>query len=144
MDFGKRIHCGNFTIEKRSRSLSKAQARRLRDEAGVPDDVRKHLSRASLPYMRVENVSGGWAVEIGIGMSMFDALDGLSAARDENGDWRVPGIEGKNAEAVLTGMYMDTTVVGDAVYQGRKLALMCEYLKRQGEETVAAEKEAEC
>ena len=130
MEFGKKVYVGNFVVVKKNRSLSKREMERLRDEAGVPKDVRKHLTRGALPYMHIENAGGGWELNIGIGMSMFEALDELSVARDERGDWRVPGIEGKNAEAVITGMFVDTTVVGDAEYQGAKMKAMCEYIER--------------
>lgn len=131
MEFGKKVYCGNFIIEKKSRSLGKKELKALRDLNGIKPDVQKHLTRGSLPYMHIENVGGGWAVSIGMGMSMFEALDELSVARDEKGDWRVPGAEGKNAEAVLTGMFIDTTVVGDAEYQTAKMKAMCEYIDRK-------------
>lgn len=131
MDFGKRIYCGNFVLEKRSRALGKTEMKALRDAEGVPADAAKFLTRGSLPYIRVSDIGGGWSVNIGIGLSMFDALDGLCAVRDARDCWRVPGIEGRNAEAVLTGMYVDTTSVGDAEYQTAKLKAMSEYIGRR-------------
>lgn len=136
MEFGKKVYIGNFVVVKKNKSLSKKEMKELRDMEGIKADVQKHLTRGALPYMHIENVGGGWELNIGIGMSMFGALDELSVARDEKGNWRVPGLEGKNAEAVITGMFVDTTVVGDAEYQGAKMKAMCEYIERErkGEE----------
>ena len=50
--------------------------------------------------------------------------------RDEKGDWRTHGTEGQNAEAIFTGMFVDTTVVGDAQYQTAKMKAMSEYIER--------------
>lgn len=130
MEFGKKVYVGNFVMVKKMKSLSKEEVKRLRDEMKVRKDVRKNLSRGGLPYIHLENVGGGWELNIGIGMTMYEALDELTVARDEKGDLRVVGDEGKNAEAVVTGMFVDTTVVGDVEYQTAKLNAMCEYLKR--------------
>lgn len=131
MDYGKKVHVGNFVLMKKARALGKSDLKRLRDEAGIPEEKRKELSRGTLPYIRIEDAGGSWAVEMGVVHTMYDALDHLSVVRDERGDWRVPGIEGKNAEAVLCGMFVDTTVVGDTEYQKDKLKVMCGYIDRK-------------
>ena len=102
----------------------------LGDKEGISEDVSKHLTRGSLPYICVETVGGGWKVEFGIGTTMFEAIDALGMVRDEKGDWRTHGTEGKNAEAIFTGMFVDTTVVGDAEYQTAKMKAMSEYIER--------------
>ena len=130
MDFGKKLYCGNFVVTKKSRSLSKQELKELRDKEGIREDVRKHLTRGSLPYICVETVGGGWKVEFGIGTTMFEAIDALGMVRDEKGDWRTHGTEGQNAEAIFTGMFVDTTVVGDAEYQTAKMKAMSEYIER--------------
>lgn len=130
MDFGKKLYCGNFVVTKKSRSLSKLELKELRDKEGIREDVRKHLTRGSLPYICVETVGGGWKVEFGIGTTMFEAIDALGMVRDEKGDWRTHGTEGQNAEAIFTGMFVDTTVVGDAEYQTAKMKAMSEYIER--------------
>ena len=80
MDFGKKLYCGNFVVTKKSRSLSKHELKELRDKEGIREDVRKHLTRGSLPYICVETVGGGWKVEFGIGTTMFEAIDALGMA----------------------------------------------------------------
>lgn len=130
MDFGKKVYCGNFVIVKKTRSLSKREMKKLRDEDGVPADVRKHLTRGSVPYMRVEAVGGSWAVEYGVGTSMFGALDALGVAYGDDGVLRVSGAEGANAAYLFAVMYADATVVGDIEYQRAKVELLDAYLKR--------------
>ena len=117
---------------KRSRSLSKRDMKRLREEEGIGEDVASGLTRGSVPYIRVEGVGGGWAVEFGVGQTMFDALDEVTVARDECGCWRVVGEEGENVKATLAMMLADTTVVGDAEFQAAKLAAMVGLLERMG------------
>ena len=101
MDFGKKLYCGNFVVTKKSRSLSKQELKELRDKEGIRDDVRKHLTRGSLPYICVETVGGGWKVEFGIGTTMFEAIDALGMVRDEKGDWRTHGTEGRTQRLSL-------------------------------------------
>ena len=101
MDFGKKLYCGNFVVTKKSRSLSKQELKELRDKEGIREDVRKHLTRGSLPYICVETVGGGWKVEFGIGTTMFEAIDALGMVRDEKGDWRTHGTEGKKQRLSL-------------------------------------------
>lgn len=132
MEFGKKVYAGNFVMMKKTRGLSKRDMERLRDESGIGRDVRKHLTRGQLPYIRVECVGGGWAVEFGVGTSMYGALDTVDAVRDGRGDWRVAGVEGENVTGVLLGMLTDTTVVGDEEYQMEKMKILGEYIARAG------------
>lgn len=119
---------------KRSRSLSKRDMKRLREEEGIGEDVAAGLTRGSVPYIRVESVGGSWAVEFGVEQTMFYALDEVTVALDERGGWRVVGEEGENVKAMLAMMLADTTVVGDAEFQAAKLTAMVGLLKRMGGE----------
>lgn len=139
MEFGKRVYCGNFIVTKKDRGLSKADMKKQRDEEGIREDVRKHLTRGQLSYISVETVGGGWKVEFGVGTTMFDAIDELGMIRDDKGNWRTFGIEGQNAEAIFTGMLVNTTVVGDAEYQSAKLKAMTEYIERTSKANVVKE-----
>ena len=130
MDFGKKVYVGNFFIMKKTRSLSKREIDSLRNDAKIPLDVRKRLTRGQLPYMRVESVGGGWAIEFNIEQTMFAALDELIVVRDVNGVLRVSGVTGKNLAAIFVGMFTDTTIVGDEVYQRDKIKALDEYIKR--------------
>lgn len=134
MEFGKKVYAGNFVMVKRSRSLSKRDMKRLREEEGFGDEVAGMLTRGSVPYIRVESVGGSWAVEYGVEQTMFYALDEVTVAQDGRGDWRVVGDEGENVKAMLAMMLADTTVVGDAEFQAAKLTAMVGLLKRMGGE----------
>lgn len=130
MEFGKKVYVGNYVMIKKMKVLSKADMKKLMAELKTNEESRKCLTRGGLPYIHIENVGGGWELNIGIGMTMFDALDELTVARDARGDLRVVGDEGRNAEAILTGMFVDTTIVGDAEYQTAKVKAMFDYIKR--------------
>lgn len=140
MEFGKKIFVGNFVLMKKTRALSKREMKALRDLEKIPEDKRKILSRGTVPYIRVSDVGGGWSLEVSLEHTMFDALDALTIVRADDGRWTVPGIEGKNAEAVLTGMFVDTTIVGDMEYQKEKIRVMSAYLDRVSKERLEREK----
>ena len=142
MEFGKKIFVGNFVLMKKTRALSKREMKALRDLEKIPEDKRKILSRGTVPYIRVSDVGGGWSLEVSLEHTMFDALDALTIVRAGLGRLTVPGIEGKNAEAVLTGMFVDTTIVGDMEYQKEKLRVMSAYLDRVSKERLEREKTA--
>lgn len=101
MDFGKSYRIGNFEVVKLSRSLSKSELKRLRDEAKVPEELRKHLTRGSLPYIKVRAISGIWAIEWSAGTAMFNLFDGClgSAGRTER-----TGNAGSDETDVLEGL----------------------------------------
>lgn len=131
MEFGKKIFVGNFVLMKKTRALSKREMKALRDLEKIPEDKRKILSRGTVPYIRVSDIGGGWSLEVSLEHTMFDALDALTIVRAGLGRLTVPGIEGKNAEAILTGMFVDTTIVGDMEYQKEKIRVMSAYLERR-------------
>lgn len=139
MEFGKKIFVGNFVLMKKTRALSKREMKALRDLEKIPEDKRKILSRGTVPYIRVRDVGGGWSLEVSLEHTMFDALDALTIVRAGLGRLTVPGIEGKNAEAILTGMFVDTTIVGDMEYQKEKIRVMSAYLDRATKERLERE-----
>lgn len=142
MDFGKKICVGNFVMMKKTHALSKSEMKALRDLEKIPEDKRKILSRGTVPYIRISDVGGGWILEVSLEHTMFDALDALTVVRADDGRWTVPGIEGKNVVAILTGMFVDTTIVGDMEYQKEKLRVMSAYLERATKERLEREKAA--
>lgn len=130
MDFGKKIYIGNFFILKKARSLSKKEIKELRDETGISLGTRKHLTRGQLPYMRVECIGGGWAVEFGFEQTMFEALDELPIVQDDKGLLRIGEPQNENVKALFAAMMANTTIVGDEEYQRDKIKALDEYLKR--------------
>lgn len=121
---------GNYTITKITKSLSRKQVKELRRISGIPEDIQKHLERASLPYIKVQTASGSWGVEYVIGTSMYNALDDVNVAVDSDGVRQLWGVERKNVEAMFVAMLADTTTVGDYEYQVAKQKLLQEYLDR--------------
>lgn len=130
MEFGKKVRVGNYQILKFTKSLSKAEVKKLRDMINIPPEVRPYLQRASLPYIKVSTVSGSWAVEFVMGTTMYDALDNLHVVHDAEWNYQLMGNEEKNTEAIFVGMFADTTTVGDFEYMVAKQKLLSEYLDR--------------
>lgn len=132
--FGQKVKVGNYQILKYTKSLSKQELKRLRDIEGVPMEIRQHLDRAKLPYIKVSTVSGSWAVEFVIGTTMYEAIDALTVVRDAAGNRMLMGTEATNAEAIFVAMLADTTTVGDYEYQVEKQKLLSAYLDRASKE----------
>lgn len=130
MDFGKTVKVGNYGILKYSKSLTKKEVAVLRKGQNIPDEVRGHLERAKLPYIKVFTLSGSWEVHFVIGTSMYEALDALKVAHDSEGNNYLYGVEAQNTEAIFVGMLADTTTVGDYEYQVAKQKALHEYIER--------------
>ena len=114
MDFGKSYRIGNFEVVKLSRSLKKSELKMLRDERQVPEELRKHLTRGSLPYIKVRAISGIWAIEWSVGTAMFNLFDGCfgSAGRTGNaGSDETDVLEG--LKGMVSRMYSLCSIVGD-------------------------------
>lgn len=121
MDFGKKYRAGNFEYFKIVRSLSRKELKSLRDAAGIPADVQKHLNRGGLPYMIVQTVGGGWSVSFVCACSMYRFIEFEAM----NGD------DGTNALVNLfTMMYSDTTILGDDQYHKDKAAALKAFMER--------------
>ena len=135
LPFGKKVKTRHFYLLKTSRSLSKKEVAELRKD--IPADIAKHLQSGSLPYIKVSDISGMWAVEFAIGTSMFQAFDELNPA--QVGDHlELVGKEANGVEATVQLMFADTTLLGDDEYVTGKLKLRDEYIKREAERRNAA------
>lgn len=132
LEYGVRVRVGNFYYLKYAKSLTKKEMAELRKGDNVPEDVRKRLQRASLPYIKVSTVTGSWSVEFVVGTMMYDALDALRVVMDDEGVRQLCGTEKKNTEAIFVAMLADTATVGDFEYQKAKQKLLSEYLDRAG------------
>lgn len=125
MDFGKTYRIGNFLLMKGTKTLNRKEVEILRDEAGIPSDVRKHLSRAGLPYIRVSAISGTWSITYTIGMQMYSFIE-------------FEVMNGKEGEGVLanilTNIYGDANILGDAEYWEAKRKALYDLLNRQSSE----------
>lgn len=136
LPFGKKIKVKNFYILKLSKSLSKKEVNSLRKD--IPADIKKHLQRGSLPYIKVSALSEVWAIEFSIGTSMFEALDNLTPAQI-NGGLELTDNERNNAEALFQLMFTDTTLLGDDEYLIKKMKLREAFIMRESARRNAAE-----
>lgn len=139
LDFGKKVHVGNFVFFKYNKSLSGKDARMLRSLDGCPASVKESLSRGKLPYIKVMTVSMSWSVEFVYGTSMYNALDAVKVVFDDEKVYQLSGVEAKNVEAIFVAMFADTTTVGDYDYQVSKQKLLSEYLERASAHLNAAD-----
>jgi len=126
MDFGKSYRIGNFEVVKLSRSLKKSELKMLRDEAKVPEELRKHLTRGSLPYVKVRAISGIWAIEWSAGTAMFNLFDGClgSAGSDETDV--LEGLKG-----LVSRMYSLCSIVGDRQMNADLTKALSDFLGRR-------------
>ena len=77
LKFGKKYRVGNFYLLKITRSLSKDEYSKLRDDAGIPKEYRYGLRRAGMPVIVVGTISDNWKVMYTPFMNMFMVLDNL-------------------------------------------------------------------
>lgn len=153
LEFGKRVRVGNFYILKHSKSLTKSEQKTLRAAEKIPEEVQEHLSRASLPYIKVSTITDSWSVQFVCGTSMYNAINNLHIVMDGDGNRQLFGVEAKNTEAIFVAMFADTTTVGDFEYMKEKQKLLSAYLEREskrrnkkedaGKDTEALKKEGE-
>lgn len=142
MPFGKKLKCGNFLVLKYTKTLSKGDMKTLRSTAGIPADVQKHLQRGGLPYIKVEALSGIWAVEFCCNTQIFAVIDQLlpmaiaAAQDDEEADTTVADFA-----HLFALMMTDTMVIGDGEYQQAKAEAMRQLLERQKPAEVSDEEE---
>ena len=135
LPFGKTIKTRHFTILKFSKSLSKKEIASLRED--IPAEIKKHLQRGSLPFIKISDIAGTWGVEFSVGTSMYAALD--KCVPVAVGDhYEFSKDNGNIIEASAHLMYVDTSLPGDAEYTAGKLKLRDEYLAREAARLNAA------
>ena len=135
LPFGKTIKTRHFTVLKFSKSLSKKEVASLRKD--IPAEIKKHLQRGSLPFIKIANIAGTWGVEYSICTSMYAALD--ECVPVAVGDhYEFSKDDGNIIEAFAQLMYADTSLPGDAEYTSGKLKLRDEYIAREAARRNAA------
>lgn len=125
--------CGAFYVEKRSRALGKRELKTLRQAAGIPSDVRRHLERGSLPYISIGTVSDSWKISFVCGLTMYNAIDEIPVAIDSEGKYTYYGTGYQNLGNIINGWFAYTSTVGDEEYQADVINAMQQYLKRMSE-----------
>lgn len=135
---------GNFYIVKRNKCLSKQQLAQLRKNNGLPEEVKKDLKRAGLPYIKISSVSENWCMEISCNMDMFKFIDGQDVYGFNNVEvqnkLQIGCFTETSKDALLSlarMLYCDCTILGDNQYWKEKANILDEYAKR----AIAAKKE---
>lgn len=129
MNFGEKYSVGNYRVFKYTKTLSKRDVQNLRKD--IPADIRKHLQRGGIPYIKVEAISGLWAIEFSIGTSVFRMLDTM-----------IPDKENVTMFSHLINIWlMDTTVPGDNEYQEAKAIALKAFMDRQKANEVSSEED---
>lgn len=142
MPFGKKLKCGNFLVLKYTKTLSKADMKTLRNVAGIPADIQKHLQRGGLPFIKVETLSGIWGVEFCCNTQMFMVIDRLlPLAIDAAHEEREVDTTVADFAHLFAMMMTDTMVIGDDEYQKAKALAMKGLLERQKPAEVSEEEE---
>lgn len=108
LPFGKRLRCGNFYVEKVSRALSKAEMKALRDE--LP--MYKGRQRTAMPVIRVSDLQGMWRIEYAVASAMFHIFDSFAWDFFDGAYF----ITDDTCKRLVTMLFCDTTVLGDAEY----------------------------
>ena len=135
LPFGKTIKARHFTVLKFSKSLSKKEIASLRED--IHAEIKKHLQRGSLPFIKISDIAGTWCVEFSVGTSMYAALDEfVTVAVGDH--YELSKDDGNIIEAFAQLMYADTSLPGDAEYTAGKLKLRDEYIARESARRNAA------
>ena len=133
LPFGKKIQVGNYTVLKYTKTLTKQQLKSIREDKDIHPEVRRQLTRAGLPYIKVEAISMIWSVEFCCNTGVFMHIDRilpLALLAAQKG--REPEYESIADFAHLFGMWMtDTCAQGDSIYYADKGKALQAYLERQ-------------
>lgn len=120
MPFGVKMKFGNYTVLKYAKTLSKREVANLRE--GIPQNIRKHLQRGKIPYIKVEAISGVWAIEFCCNTQVYRLIDQTIAECDEKHNVTLVHI--------FNMWYMDTCIPGDEEYQEDKAKAMKAFMGR--------------
>lgn len=133
LPFGRKIQVGNFTVLKYTKTLTKQQMKQLRDDKDIHPEVRKTLSRAGLPFIKVEAISQIWSIEFCCNTGVFMFIDRvLALAVIADAKKEEPEYESIADFAHLFGMWMaDTCVQGDSIYYADKGKALQALIERQ-------------
>lgn len=141
LEFGKKYRVGNFIVFKHNRVLRKSEVDQLRNQMGIPADIRKHLQRAQLPYIKVEAISGVWAVQFCCNTNMYMFIDRIlaKALKAEEEGVILEHNTVNDFVHFFSMFFTDTTVLGDSIYTADKANALKAYMDRC--KALAGEKE---
>ncbi len=133
LPFGKKVSCGNYYVLKHTRSLSGKELDRLRKAQGIPDGLRKYLTRGTLPVITVSTVTDSWRIEFSAGLNVFEAIDKLPVAVDGDGHYTYYGESRNVLGNIINGWFAYTSTSGDDRYMADVIKAMQDYLARASE-----------
>lgn len=139
LPFGKEARCGNYKVLRFTKSLSKKELEQIRKNEKLPDDVRKILNRASLPFIKVSTVSGSWSVEFCISMDMYRKILDIPVGRDAEGRLWYFGEEEIIFYNEINKWLASTSVVGDGEYLADGIRDMRRFVERCTEDPMSDE-----
>lgn len=141
MRFGKRYRVGNFQVIKINKVLRRQEVAELRNQMGIPADERRKLQRAQLPFIKVEAVSGIWAVEFSCNTLMYRFLDMVlcRAIEAEEDGVELEANTVDDFAHIFSMMFTDTTILGDPAYVADKGRALRALLDRQKAAEVSQE-----
>jgi len=127
LPYGKKMRCHNFVVEKVGRALNKADMKRLRAEMmpNMPKGY-KGSQRVSMPVIRVSDLQGMWRIEYAVSATMFHIFDSFEWTYFD-GEYVITD---ETCHRLLTMMFCDTTVVGDAEYMSDRVKALNAFTAR--------------
>lgn len=133
LEFGKKYRVGNFAVIKFNKTLKKQEVAQLRNQMGIPEQLRKQLQRAQLPYIKIEAISGIWAIEYCCGSVVYNMLDTLlpKAFEAEAHGIKLEADSVADFAHLFAMLYTDTCVIGDSIYQADKAKALNALIARQ-------------
>ena len=133
LPFGKEIKIGNYKVLKFTKSLSKSQLKGLRADENVPAGLKKQLARTGIPYIKVEAISGIFALTFCFNTQVFRWLDYCIPAALEAQEKGETLAQNSIADILhVFGMWMtDVCTTGDQKYYEDKAIALKALIERQ-------------
>ena len=133
LPFGKEVRIGNYKVLKFTKSLSKSQLKGLRADENVPDKIKKQFSRAGIPYIKVEAISGIFSLTFCFNTQVFRWLDYCIPVALEAHEKGETLAQNSLADILhVFGMWMtDVCTTGDQKYYEDKANALKALIERQ-------------
>lgn len=126
--FGKKMQFGNFTVLKFNKTLSGKRMKELREGLGMmPKSERGKLKRAGIPYIKIEAISGIWAIELACNTFMYSQVEYMASLASHE---KTPGADTANLVHLCDMFFTDTTLKGDEDYYMDKAKALKAYVER--------------
>lgn len=133
LPFGKEVRIGNYKVLKFTKALSKSQLKGLRADENVPDKIKKQFSRAGIPYIKVEAISGIFSLTFCFNTQVFRWLDYCIPVALEAHEKGETLAQNSLADILhVFGMWMtDVCTTGDQKYYEDKANALKALIERQ-------------